>query len=87
MTKLYLLKRNKGYIGWDENVGFVVRARDSKMARKMAEKNLADEPKGTWLDPHLSKIQLVGISNKTTFAVLLIASTRLRATRINPQSP
>ncbi len=45
--KVFLLERI-GESGYDENLGFVIRARNEAHAREIAELHLADEDKGTW---------------------------------------
>lgn len=47
--KLYLLKR-KSLCRYDEADSFVVRAKNSAQARKLASKGAGDEGKQTWLN-------------------------------------
>ena len=52
--KIYLLER-KDNPGWDENVGFVIRAKSSQQARKIAAAQSGDEPSEIWLSPDTSR--------------------------------
>ena len=59
--KLWLLKRTTEDPGWDEYLGFVVRALDDEEARRIAsEYTNGDEGKQTWMDPSQVRCEYLG---------------------------
>lgn len=62
--KLYLLTREKENEGWDEVYGFVIAAKSSIAARKLAGDNKGDEGKEVWLDKAETKCQVIANESK-----------------------
>jgi hypothetical protein len=58
--RLYLLTRN-GRVGWDENSGFVIRARSPAAARALAHTQGMYDPSDCWLDPNKTSCTVIPI--------------------------
>jgi hypothetical protein len=56
---LYLLKRDDSWIGYDEYVGFVVRAESEEQAREIVSKTNGQEGGKTWLDASKASCDLI----------------------------
>jgi hypothetical protein len=71
--RLYLLQRLDG-ADWDENAGFVIRAKDSKEARKIASEQPGDEnyiaKRSPWLQPTLSSCTMLNIASDKPGVIL-----------------
>ena len=65
--RLYILQRLDG-ADYDENDGFVIRAEDSKEARKIASEQAGEENRITrrspWLQPTLTSCKTLNIAGK-----------------------
>ncbi len=48
-----------GTCGWDEYLGFVIRATSEESARYMASQSAADEGRAVWLDPEKTRCEVV----------------------------
>jgi hypothetical protein len=59
--RLYLLTRNDE-VGWDENAGFVIRARSSAAARALAHTKGEYDPPDCWLDPNRTSCTQIPIN-------------------------
>ena len=65
---IFLLTRAPGDWGYDENVGFVISAKNETTARAMANDNACDEGK-IWDDKNRIKCEIV--TNKTPAGIVL----------------
>lgn len=61
MDYIFLLERQDGFeADYDETIAFVIVAEWEDDARRMAEQNKAGEPRGTWINPLMTKATIIG---------------------------
>ena len=63
--RLFLLERDWEDIGYDENIGFVIRAQNEKEARSIASNSGEDELDGTWLDVEHVSCKIIPLDGKS----------------------
>jgi len=67
---LYCIKR-KDKPGWDEALGFVIRAKSNRRAREIASQEHSDEGAEVWLSTHTSYIEIIATNVRGPERVIL----------------